>query len=45
MMLKKLYDKLVTKVNNIDTSDYVLKTNFNTKFTELKNEIPNTNGL
>ena len=40
-----MYDKLVAKVNNVDTSDFVLKTNFNTKFTELKNEIPNTNGL
>ena len=45
MLLKKLYDKLVAKVNNIDTSDYVLKTNFNTKLTGLENKIPNTNGL
>ena len=42
--LKKLY-KLVTKVNNIDTSNFVLKTNFDTKFTGLENEIPNTSGL
>ena len=34
------YDKLVTKVNNIDTSDFVLKTNCNTKITELENKIP-----
>ena len=40
-----MYDKLVAKVNNIDTSDCVLKTNFNTKFIELENKIPNTNGL
>ena len=40
-----MYDKLVAKVNNIDTSDYVLKTNFNTTFTGLENKIPNTNGL
>ena len=40
-----MYDKLVTKVNNIDTSDDVLKTNFNTKFTGLENKIPNTNGF
>ena len=42
---KPLCDKIVAKINNIDTSDYVLETNFNTKFTELKNKIPNTNGL
>ena len=42
---KTVYDKLVAKVDNIDTSDFVLKTNFNTKFTGLKNKIPNTNGL
>ena len=42
---KTVYDKLVAKVNNIDTSDFVLKTNFNTKFTGLKNKIPNTSGL
>ena len=40
-----MYDKLVASVNNIDTSDYVLKTNFNTKFTGLENKIPNTSGL
>ena len=42
---KTVYDKLVAKVNNIDTSDFVLKTNFNTKFTRLENKIPNTSGL
>ena len=42
---KTLYDKLVAKVNNIDTSDFVLKTNFYTKLTGLENKIPNTNGL
>ena len=42
---KAVYDKLVAKVNNIDTSDFVLKTNFNTKFTGLENKIPNTSGL
>ena len=37
MLLKKtVYDKLVTKANNIDTSDFVLKTNYNTKTTEYK---------
>ena len=35
-----MYDKLVTKVNNIDTSDFVLKTKYNTDKKELENEIP-----
>ena len=42
---KTVYDELVAKVDNIDTSDFVLKTNFNIKFTGLENKIPNTNGL
>ena len=33
---KTLYDKLVAKVNNIDTSDFVLKTNCNADKTELE---------
>ena len=40
---KAVCDKLVAKVNNIDTSDFVLKTNFNTKFTGLENKITSTN--
>ena len=35
VVIKTVYDKLVAKVNNIDNSDFVLKTNFNTKFTGL----------
>ena len=42
---KDVYDKLVTKVNNIDTSDFVLKTKYNTDKTELENKIPDTSGL
>ena len=42
---KAEYNKLVTKVNNIDTSDFVLKTNYNTKINELENKIPNTSNL
>ena len=42
---KPLYDKLVAKVNNIDTSAFVLKTNYNTKITELENKIPDTSNL
>ena len=37
---KTVYDKLVAKVNNIDTSDFVLKTKYQTDKTELENKIP-----
>ena len=37
---KTVYDKLVAKVNNIDTSDFVLKTKYNTGKTELEKKIP-----
>ena len=40
-----MYDKLVAKVDNIDSSDFVLKTKYNTDKTELENKIPNTSGL
>ena len=33
---KTAYDKLVAKVNNIDTSDFVSKANYNTDKTELE---------
>ena len=33
--------KLVTKVNNIDTSDFTLKTKYQTEKTELENTFPN----
>ena len=39
------YNKFVTNVNNIDTSDFVLKIKSRTDKTELENEIPNTSGL
>ena len=38
---KTVYVKLVAKVNNIDTSDLVLKTKYNTDKTELEKRIPN----
>ena len=38
---KAVYDKLVAKVNNIDTSDFVLKTKYQTDKTELEKKIPN----
>ena len=40
MLLKKTtYEELVTKLNNIDTSDFVLKTKHNTDKAELENKI------
>ena len=33
---KTVYDKLVAKVNNIDTNDFVLKTKYNTDKKELE---------
>ena len=42
---KTLYNKLVAKVDNIDTSDFLLKTNYSTKITEIENKIPNTSDL
>ena len=38
---KTVYDKLVAKVNNIDTNDFVLKTKYRTDKTELEKKIPN----
>ena len=40
-----MYDKLVTKVNNIDTSDFLLKTKYATDKLELEKKIPDTSGL
>ena len=37
---KAVYDKLAAKVNNIDTSAFVLKTKYQTNKTELENRIP-----
>ena len=37
---KAVYDKLVTKKNNIDTSDFVLKTRYQADKTELEKKIP-----
>ena len=37
---KAVYDKLDAKVNNADTSDFVLKTKYNTDRTELVKKTP-----
>ena len=46
VVINIVYDKLVTEVNaiplnNIDTSDFVLKINYNTDKTQLEKRIPN----
>ena len=35
-----MYDKLAAKVNNIDTSEFVLKTKYQTDKAELEKKIP-----
>ena len=42
---KAEYNKLVAKVCNIDTSNFVIKSNYNTKIAELENKIPDTSNL
>ena len=42
---ENVYNKLVAKVDNTDTSDFALKTNYITKITELENKISDTSGL
>ena len=37
---KAVYDKLAAKVNNIDTSEFVLKTKYQTEKTNLEKKIP-----
>ena len=45
MLLTNVFDKLVPKVNSIDTSAFVLKNKYDTDKLELKNKIPDTSGL
>ena len=42
---KTVYDKLVTKVINIDTSRFVLKTKYDADKTELEEKFPDTSKL
>ena len=42
---KATYDKLLAKVNNIDTSDFVLKTKYQTDKTELEKKISDMSNL
>ena len=42
---KAAYDKLVAKVNNIDTSGFILKTKYNADKLELEKKIPDISNL
>ena len=42
---KDVYDKLVTKVNNIDTSGFVLKTKYDIDKSEIENKFSDTRGF
>ena len=42
---KAVYDKLVAKVNNIDTRNFLLKTKYETDKTELEKKIPDASNL
>ena len=42
---KTVYNKLPAKVNSIDTSGFVLKTNYDTDKSEIENKILNTSDL
>ena len=42
---KTVYDKLVAKVNSIDTSGFLLKTEYDAYKTELENKILDTRDL
>ena len=41
LVTKTVYNKLVAKVNAIDTSDFVLRTKYDTDKSELENKISN----
>ena len=42
---KDVYDKLVAKVNSIDTRGFVLKTKYDTDKSELENKLPDTSSF
>ena len=44
-VVKTEYDKLVGKVNNIDTSKFILKTKYDIDKSELENKIPDISNL
>ena len=42
LLTKTVYDKLVAKVNNIDTCGFVLKINYDTDKSDLEKKISDT---
>ena len=42
---KAVYDRLAAKINNIDTSRFVLKIKYNTDKSDLEKKIPDTSGI
>ena len=42
---KDKYNKLIAKINNIDTSGFVLKAKYDTDKSEIESQIPDTIGL
>ena len=42
---KTVYGKLVAKVNNINTSDFVLKNKYDTNKSELEKKLPDISGI
>ena len=45
VLKKTVYDKLVAKVNNIETSVFVLRSKYDKDKSEIENKIPDTSGL
>ena len=45
LLSKVVFDKLAAKVNNIDTSDFVLKTKYQTDKTESEKKVPDVTDL
>ena len=45
LLSKVVFDELAAKVNNIDTSDFVLKTKYQTDKTESEKKIPDVTDL
>ena len=45
LLSKVVFDKLAAKVNNIDTSDFVLKTKYQADKADLEKKIPDVSDL
>ena len=42
---KTVYDKLIAKFNNIDTSRFIIKTNYDQDKSEIENKVPDASGF